>query len=86
MRKKPRIELVDTSSALKDHITAIYKIECHFCGHRETLDTTDGKGFIDTSKFCKFWFEAGWKIVTSKKYQVIAPACPACAKIKDKDR
>lgn len=75
------------AARVAQHVAHEWEIECHFCGESATSKDLSprvvrlnpvGAGAILAAK--------GWREVTSRKFQVVAAACPKCASTKDKDR
>lgn len=73
----------EKAQRLCPYLQAVLTIECHFCGRTEEHEMS-----LDDSRtgVALVMFDNGWREVTSKYFGVVAPACPECAKAKDKER
>lgn len=67
--------------AITGYIDVRYLITCHFCGYERNAG--NAASIAEVARRLHDW---GWREVSSEKYQVLAAACPGCAKTKDKDR
>lgn len=64
---------------LENHLTRKFHIECHFCGMEwESGDINNDP--TNTHLAALRIHKDGWREITSEEYNVIAPACPNCAK------
>lgn len=70
-------------SKILNYSATTYMVECHFCG---TTCQNDSRSVKTDEQFAQNCFSTGWREVSSSHYQVIALACPDCAKAKDRDR
>jgi hypothetical protein len=69
---------------IEKHVAYKWEVECHFCGEVTTNDDVRPHVTMIDPLVAGPWLAAhGWREVTSRKYQVVAAACPKCASMKD---